>query len=327
MPKHLTFLLLPVYALIVSPLSVYADRVELKNGDRVSGTVVKRDAEVVEVETPYAGVITIAASHVENVVIGEAVKTAAEQKPITPKPDTLKPVPQLFGDGPMLGIASGWEGNANIGFSYTSGNTRTATMTTGVRAVKAGDNENITVYARSLWNTNRNSSNRVTTSNAVWGGIRYDKNISDQLFAFGAYDFERDRPKKLNFRSVAGAGLGHHAVKNETTEWDLLLGGAWNRSWQVGNDTDVPEATLGSSLKHKLGPRLKIQKTFTMYQNVTDKAEYRFIFDATVSVDITKRIGWFITTGDRFNNDPIGTAKKNDFLFTTGMKWNFGAKK
>ena len=44
-------------------------------------------------------------------------------------------------------------------------------------------------------------------------------------------------------------------------------------------------------------------------------------------VDVTKRVGVFITIGDRFNNDPLGISKRNDFLFTTGMKWNFGKKR
>ena len=65
----------------------------------------------------------------------------------------------------------------------------------------------------------------------------------------------------------------------------------------------------------------------TYFQNVTDRNEFRFIFDATLSADITKKVGFYFSVGDRFNNDPNGNAKRNDFLFTTGMKWNFGKKK
>ncbi|MEO8647978.1 MAG: hypothetical protein ABI539_02310 [Acidobacteriota bacterium] len=31
--------------------------------------------------------------------------------------------------------------------------------------------------------------------------------------------------------------------------------------------------------------------------------------------------------GDRYNYDPIGTAERNDFLFTAGVKWNYRRKK
>jgi len=184
----------------------------------------------------------------------------------------------------------------------------------------------LTAYVRSLWNSNRKAAQQ-TTQNAIWGGVRYDRDITDCMFGFGSFDFERDRPKRLNFRSVIGGGLGRHTVKNERTELDFLFGLAWNRAWQVGENTDTPE-TLGAAVfKHRFNERLKIQKTFTFYQDVTHLAKYRFIYDASFSTDITKRIGWFITVGDRFNNRPIGLAKKNDFLLTIGIKWNFGKRK
>jgi len=50
------------------------------------------------------------------------------------------------------------------------------------------------------------------------------------------------------------------------------------------------------------------------------------MLDATLNIDVTKRVGFYITAGDRFNNDPAGQSKKNDFLFTTGIKWSFGTK-
>ena len=146
-------------------------------------------------------------------------------------------------------------------------------------------------------------------------------------FVFGSYDFERDRPRKLYFRSVLGGGLGHRFLKTKSTEFDILVGGAWNRTWQTGNNTDTPEALFGNSLKHKLTNRLRFQHTMTFYQNITDHNEFRFIFDSSLTADITKRIGIHFTIGDRFNNDPASTSKRNDFLFTTGIRWNFGTKK
>ena len=63
------------------------------------------------------------------------------------------------------------------------------------------------------------------------------------------------------------------------------------------------------------------------FQNVTDISEYRILFDTMISVDVTRRVGVYFSIGDRFNNDPLGNARKNDFLLTTGLKWNFGKKK
>lgn len=336
MKKSGSRLLLPI-VLFSFVVQSFGNEVTLKNGDRLSGKIVEESEESVVIETEYAGKVTIERKFIAT--IAEAKKeaegkpAAGAEKPVAKveaKPESkpaaaaIKPTPPQLFRGP---ITEGWEGNANVGFSYTSGNSNYTTMSTGLRATKNGGHDKLTVYARSLWYSNRNSGQMVTTQNAFWGGIRYDRNLDRRNFLFGSYDFERDRPKKLNFRSVVGGGFGMHLVKNENTELDTLLGGAWNRTWQVGNDTDTPEALAGATLKHRFHEKLRLQNSFTFFQNVTDRDEFRFLFDATLTADVTKRIGIFFTVGDRFNNDPIGSSRRNDFLFTTGLKWSFGKKR
>ncbi|HLA94205.1 MAG TPA: DUF481 domain-containing protein [Pyrinomonadaceae bacterium] len=340
--KRLAWLLMPVLLCSAVLLGYASEVVTLKNGDRVSGKIVEETEEIVVLETEYAGKIKIERTHIDKIANTSATVPSSEKVTIEkasfaekttalasvkPAKAMFTPPPKrLFGGG-FRGLMDGWDGNANIGFSYTSGNSKNTTMTTGLRAAKSGGRDNLTVYARSLWNTNRGTGRMVTTQNAFWGGARYDRDINDRMFGFVSYDFERDRPQKLNLRSVVGGGTGRHWIKSESTDLDVLVGAAWNRTWQQGNNTDSPEALTGVVLKHKFHDRMKIQNTFTYFQNVTDAAEYRFIFDATVSTDVTKRVGVFFSVGDRYNNDPFGTSRKNDFLFTTGMKWNFGRKK
>jgi putative salt-induced outer membrane protein YdiY len=254
------------------------------------------------------------------------ISEQASKKP-DPAKDTPQSVPRLFGDGELFGLLTGWDGAGNVGFSFTSGNTRTLTLTSGIRGVKSGQNDKLTLYLRSLWNRSRTGTDNRTTSNAVWGGVRYDRNVNDRMFGFGAFDFERDSPNKLYFRSVLGGGLGDHILKNKQSEWDMLLGSAWNHTWQLGKNVDIPEAHAGSSFKHKFNERINIQKTFDFYQNMTNWRKSRFLFDSMCTVDITRKVGWFVSVGDRYNSTPIGSSERNDVLVTTGIKWNFGKKK
>ncbi len=352
----------PFLLFLFAAISVSAHEIKLKNGDRITGVIISRSADNVVVETQYAGKITIALDYIatidmtaptDNVAAtitaepkkdpeaieskeeGEVTEPAEKVKPElktkdpkapVDKKDELKPIPKLFGGSRYFGLVDGWAGDANVGFSYTSGNTETTTMATGIKATKSGGNDKLIVYLRSLWNANRRSDQRIT-QNAVWGGFRYDRDFNDRMFSFGSWDFERDRPKNLNFRSVVGAGIGHHTIKGDHTELDILAGLAWNRAWQVGENKNTPEFLTASSLKHRFSDRFKILQTFTFYQDMTAITKYRFIYDTSFTADITKRIGWHISVGDRYNNFPIGDAKKNDFLVTTGIKWSFGRKK
>ncbi len=334
-------LLIPLIVVVLGLAGTgVAEEVVLKNGDRISGKIVSETDEAVEIETVYAGVVRIDRNHIAK--FSEPDQKREDATPALAVADKPKPVDKTEGtETPTVSptsrrnrignhfasLVDGWEGNANIGFSFTSGNSNYTTLATGLRASKNIGNDKLNVYVRSLWNRNRGSGRMITTQNAFWGGGRYDRNINREVFGFVSYDFERDRPKRLNFRSVVGGGIGHHLVRSEKTQIELIAGGAWNRTWVPGPNTDTPEALAGSTLKHRFNDRLRVQKSFTYFQNVTEASTYRLLFDASVLADVTKRIGFFVTVGDRFNNDPVGTAKKNDFLFTTGMKWNFGKKK
>lgn len=338
-----------IYGLLMSllllvPAHALGSEITLKNGDRVSGKIIEQTDDAVVIETPYAGKIRIGRSHIERIAEPASAKAAPAVAPVKagPAPENAKraaaeepsaagPVPvkkrELAFTDRVRRVVTGWDGNANIGFSYTSGNSNNITMTTGLRAVRATPQGGMTIYFRSLWNSNHGSLSATTTQNAFWGGARYDRNLTRKMFGFLSYDFERDKPRRLSFRSVAGGGLGHRSVKNDRTELEFLAGLAWNRTWQAGADTDTPEGLAGVNFKQKINSRFRFQNTFTFFQNVTDVNEYRILFDASVTADITPRVGVYFAVGNRFNNDPLGNAKRNDFLLTTGLKWNFGKKK
>lgn len=335
MTKFMSFVL-TIALLAMSVTNILADQITLKNGDRLTGKIVKQDDEKIVLETEFAGLITVSKSNIEKIlrdavykedekVVEEKVAeatTESEKKAVTATESAPAPVTKA------LGFTEGWDGAANLGFSFTSGNSKTSTFTAGVRAEKSSENDKWTAYGNSLWNRNRVAGLNVTTSNAIWGGLRYDRNITKKVFAFGSYDFERDKPQLLKFRSVVGGGLGYHAIKNDQTELDFFGGAAWNKTWfTTGATRSSAEILVGNTLKHKINDRVKFQQGFTFYPNLTQTGEYRFIFDSTLSADLTKRMGWFVTIADRYNSLPLAGIEKNDFLFATGLKVAFGKTK
>jgi putative salt-induced outer membrane protein YdiY len=334
--------------------AAFADQIELKNGDRLSGKIIKQDAEILVLQTEFAGTITISKSNIakhikdEDIIkeIVPAQKTleekaadrkggkddteeiATEKAAEAAKADPAEPETEKASKKRGLGITTGWDGNANVGFSLTSGNSSNTLFTAGMRAEKPGESSKWTTYANTLWNRNKIGALNQTTSNAIWGGLRYDRNITKKVFAFGSFDFERDRPQRLNMRTVLGGGLGYHAIQNDRTSLDLFSGLAYNRTWYVGPNKNAAELLIGDSFKHAFNDKVRFQQGFVVYPNLSDTGKFRFVFDSTLSADVTKRIGWFVSIGDRYNSaPPFITIKKSDFLFATGLKMAFGKAK
>lgn len=334
-----------------------ADQIILKNGDKITGTIVKKDGDSIVIKTESAGLITVIWSAVEKVVSETKLNvTLIDGQLIKGKVDTEnnKISVQTENAGTVAvekdkinivrsdaeqanfeamqerlrnpGLGDLWSGNADIGYSMTSGNSRTSTLTAGVRAARQTSRDKISVYANAVKANNSTAGPSVSTANALWYGAKYDVNLNNKTFAFGSADFEHDRPQKLRVRSSFGAGLGYRAIRSEPTQLDLFAGAAYTLAYYTNNTrTKGAELLFGDDLKYKLNSRMNLTQRWVVYPGITNKG-VRSNFDASLVTNLNGWLGWHVTIGNRYNSNPAVGAKKSDNYFSTGLRANFGNK-
>lgn len=354
-----TFISAMLIALLLSnTLSVFADQIILKNGDRFTGKILKKDGDKIVIETESAGTITILWSAVEKVTSDaplnleltdgqmikgtvatvedkvevetqDAGKVVIEKEKITVARNESEQTKFITERDRMLNPSFGdlWTGSADVGLSLTTGNSKTRAFTAGIKAARETTTDKISVYANAVQASNTTTGVSVTTAKALWFGGRYDYNINKKTFVFGSADFEIDSPQLLDLRMVVGGGFGYRAIRNERTQLDLFGGAAYNREYyKTGLRRNSAELMVGNELKHKLNTRMNLSQRFVIYPNVSDFGRFRAQFDASLLTNINSWLGWHITVADRFNSDPVIGAQKNDMFLSTGIRVNFGRK-
>lgn len=341
--------------LFVFASQAFADQIVLKNGDRLTGTIVKSDGKTIVLKSDMVGEVSIELDNVENItadkplyltlndgrtvsglvtaksgqfeiksnggpVIVErsavaVVRSEAEQRAYE---STLNP-----------GLLEQWNGGADVGFSLTRGNSHTTNLALGMAISRETSNDKTSLYAASIYNRETTSGISRTVANTFRFGARYDRNINRDWFGYGFTDLEHNGLQDLNLRWVLGGGIGYHAIRNERTKLDLLGGLDVSREFFDGNDNDRTslEAQLGQTLTHQLTPRLALTEQLFFFPNLSEGGEYRINFDASLVADITRRIGWQVTVSDRYLSNPPGGFKQNDLLLTTGLKVKIGTVK
>lgn len=229
--------------------ALFADQVTLKNGDRLTGTVVKSDGKTLVIHTDAAGDVELKFDAIQE------IKTEAELHvglkggktavgPVTTSDGKLNvatksgSVEAPAGDVTMMrndaeqtayekklhpGLMHGWEGGVNVGFSIARGNSETENLALAFNADHPTEHDKITLYASSI-NTTNNLATPSTVANLTQGGFRYDHDLTPRLFAFGAADFMANALQFLDLRQVYGGGLGFHAIKSDRTVLDFLGG-------------------------------------------------------------------------------------------------------
>jgi putative salt-induced outer membrane protein len=259
------FELFTLIALFGLSSALFADQVTLKNGDRLTGTVVKSDGKTLVLHTDAAGDITIQFDSIQDIktdqelhvslksgktAVGPVTTTDGKIEVATKTTGTIEApkddVTQIRNDAEQAaydkslhpGLWHGWNGGANVGFSIARGNSETSNLALAFNAVHPTQNDKITLYANSI-NTQNDLASPSTIANLVQAGFRYDYNLAPRVFTFVGADFTTNALQFLDLRQVYGGGFGFHTIASDTTMLDLLAGVNYTHE-TYSNGTEVP---------------------------------------------------------------------------------------
>ena len=339
-----------------------ADQITLKNGDHITGKVVKSDGKTLVLHTEAAGDVTIKFAAIQEIKSDENLhvvlkdgKTAVG--PVTTSDGKIEVATKTGGtvaaskdDVSLIrndeeqaaydkslhpGLMHGWNGGVNVGFALARGNNQTENLAIAFNAAHPTLNDKITLYESSVYTKNNApGASPSTVADIAQGGLRYDRDLRPRLFAFIGADFMADALQGLNLRSVGSAGLGLHAIKNASTTLDLLAGGNYtSENYTETNPNPPPPSrklvhnfaglTLGEELSHKLGSSTVLMQKLYFYPHLSDTGQYRGAFDFGTVTKISKWLGWQNQFSDIYVSNPPAGKKKNDLIFTTGLNVSF----
>jgi putative salt-induced outer membrane protein YdiY len=339
--------------LLLPSFPALADQLTLKNGDRVTGKIVKTDGDKLVVATDLLGNVSVDLAAISNITTDQPLyvtladgrtvsgtfATSGDKVEVRAPNATVVSINRsdirvirsqaeyaAYQDSLNPGWLEGWSGGIDAGLALTSGNSDTTNIAIGLAATRETSNDKTTIYAASIYNRDSTSGESRTIANTVRGGVRYDRDINRKFFGYGFTDLEHNGLQDLTLRFVLGGGIGYRAIRNERTELDLLGGLAWNREFFKGdfNDRSTAEVQVGQTLSHRFSPRVSLKEQLYFFPNLTEGGEYRINFDASLITDITRRIGWQLTLSNRYLSNPPPGLEKNDLLLTTGLRVKLG---
>ena len=331
---------------------VQAEQVSLKNGDRLSGSIVSMDGQKLVLKTSYAGDVSIDWAEVsefssakDSLVITKADKQLVSGTVTSEGPDVLVATAQGVQRVPRTEVAAmrspadqaayekslhpgmleAWTGGGSVGFALARGNSETTNLALGFDALRKTSNDAWVLNAASLYTRDDKLGN--TSANTFGGLIRYDRNISRRWFIYGAFAGMYDALQDLNYRITPAGGLGFHAIATPATTLDLLVGLGYTReSYYDGTINNLVTATVGDEFSHKLTHNTSITQNLYYLPSLNQTSNYRVNGSFGIA---TKLNGWMTANAnflDQYVSQPVLGNKKNNVLFTTGLGFTFGAK-
>jgi hypothetical protein len=354
---------LAILTLTAALSAAFADQVVMKNGDRVTGSIIKKDAATLTIKTVHFGTVTLPWDQVDSVKAdtpltvvlpnGKSVEgtiaSSGDKIVVTEKSST-----ETVGPKEIVAIRNAdeqkaylrllrprwyelWLITGNISIAGTSGNAETRTFTTPINLVRATRNDKTTAYFNFIRASASVNGQAKETASALRGGWSYNRNLHPKVFATVFNDFEHDRFQNLDLRAVLGGGLGWHAWKKEKGFVDVVAGGDYmhesfgacdplltcSGALTTAFSRSTAEAYWGDDLGYKPAKKFAITQSFRMFDNLTDTGNYRMNFDLGFSTSLSKYFTWNAAISDRYLSNPAIGRKKNDFLYSTGFGFTF----
>ena len=255
-----------VAALVLSVCAVcaMADQVTLKNGDRLTGTIVKTDdkQETLLIKTELAGDVSVKWDAITSIVSSQplhlelkdgqtivgTVTTADGSFDVTTKTTgevkaAKENVTYVRNDAEQAAhdaevyrlqhpkLTDFWSGLLDTGLSVTSGNSSTLNFTLAAKAARVTSRDKISVYTTAVYGKNNATDPSDTIAHEIRGGLRGDLNVSEKFFVFAFTDFGYNALQHLDFQNVIGGGAGYHVIKSARTTFDVFGGGSYNQQY------------------------------------------------------------------------------------------------
>lgn len=342
---------LPVLLVFVSP-SALADQVAFKNGDRLTGTILKSDAKSLRMNTAVAGEVTVSWQEIQEVrsdlplhvvlangkeLVGRMIAREGRFKIVTNTGVTVEAskesVVALRNNDEQLAyeksqhrsLLHGWNGGLDAGLELTRGNSKTRNFRFAFSAVRKVSSEELTLYAESIYSIDDVAGARPhVTANVNRGGARVDHDFVSRLFVFANTDFMTDGLQDLTLRSVAGGGIGYHLINRDNATLNLLGGANFTRENYVEVQRNLAAGQVGEEFNFKLGKSTVLLQNFAFFPDLTDSGgNYRSNFSLSTVTKIGKWLGWQNNFSDIYvTNPPLG-KKRNEFVFTSGLRLAF----
>ena len=344
-------------AMLLVPVVVMADQIVLKNGDRVTGSIVSKDPESLKIKTLHFGEVTTKWEHVESITTDTPVSV------VLPGGKTIKGLVATTADGRLEVTAEGeagsaplaevealrddaeqkayerllrprildlWTVNGSFSVAGATGNAKTFTFVVPFTAVRTTRNDKITGYFNLIRSSALVSGLTETTANAVRGGWAYNRNLHRRVFWTVFDDYEFDRFQNLDLRVVVGSGFGVSVWQGESSRLELLGGLAWNRESFDPVRPQEPfvrhafEGFWGNNLLLRLSESASLTQSYRMFNTLKgsggpQEGGFRQNLDLTLNMKLARWLTWNAAITDRFLQKPVPGREKNDLVYATGL--------
>lgn len=330
-------LALAALAILALAIPTNADEVLFNNGDKLTGTVLSSDGGKLKIKSAVAGEISVDLKDVKSFSTDQPVQMRLKDKSIVH--GNLAPATQpqtVVADGRTIGFddikrintRQEWTGSILANGSLARGNTHTEDLGIAANATLRRDDEwhDDRFNLGTAYNYGNQTVNGVhsTSADNWFAQAKYDKFITDKLYAYALIRYDHDRLAFLNYRLAPGIGLGYQWIESPAFNFSTEAGVSYvYEDYSNDGQQDRVALRLAYHIDKKLNESVSIFHNLEWLPAFNDPSDYNLNSDAGIKAKLTGSLFSEFKVVYQRDSTPAPGAEKNDIRFLLGVGWQF----
>ncbi len=335
-------MMLILMSLVLCIQAGYGDEIHLKNGDSLTGKIVKLVDGKMTFKSDLAGEVTVESANIQTLSSDEPITvklkdgTALQQKIVSSQAgrfsiagdEAIKA--QEFAVADIVSInppIPKWTGNLSAGLTSTHGNTKTESITGSANLKKRTDNDRTTIsadYAKSKQD-NPDTGQEETIEDWWRARAKYDYFFTKKMYGYLDGRYEKDAVAELDRRVTIGIGCGYQWIESADMNFSTELGLA-SLYEKYDNQTDSNSevsAQLGYNFDKKLMKNLSFIHDLTYYPALSKFSDYYLTTTGELRADVMKDVFVNFKTIVNHDDTPAIGSHKTDVKYFLGLGYSF----
>lgn len=316
--------------LVLLPHSAGADEVRMKNGDRLTGEIVRMEKELLIFKSAYAEEkLSIYWKEIDCIISDRNLTTEFKDnefligKISCPESGQVQVESALFGKSFPMPLnelrsvnPSTYSGIFNLGGILNSGNTDTKALNVSTRFQVRTRKHRFTVDAKH----NYAAANGVTTARNSSASLKYDFFTREKVYSYAQSLTEQDTFANLNLRNTEGLGMGYQFFDTRQTSLFVEAGvSSFNEDVMIGVDERTAAGRWAVGLDWEVG--LKRLKLFHRQEGYYSSSSQVLRTEQGLRIPLLDNISANFEVDYRFNRFPEAGKKKADLNVILGLTY------
>jgi len=315
----------------------FADQILLKNGDRITGTVIDANNGVLSVKTDYAEKIQIKMDAVQRIETDQPVdvRLAGGELLHGSLQGEVDALQVLEGQGRGAAtvdwsqVASlnvdppppwSWEGKLFLGVLEQSGNTDRTSANLGASATRRSPMDR---YSLSFLFNYAEDGGELTTRD-IFGSIKYDYFVTKKLYGYLGVEMLKDKFKDLNLRTVVGPGVGYQVWDDDGKALAFEGGVSYFSEDRIDAEDDHwMTGRLGIDFRCKLSDQITLSDLLTLYPSIEQGGEFTGRNEAALTTSISGSWSLRLANIWEYDSDPPEEVENNDSKTSLSLQYAF----